>query len=119
MTARQHQVDLRELRVPAALMLGAGVARGFLAHPPGIACPLRTLTGVPCPLCGMTTSVTATTHLHLLAAASANPFGVVAVVVAIIVVAARTVDRISVPAWTAPALLALSWSFELLRFHVL
>src|SRR5206468_627592 len=100
-------------------MLGAGFARGFLAHPPGIPCPLRTLTGIPCPLCGMTTSVTDTMHAHLGTAAAANPAGILAVVFAVAVLVARSTQRVAVPAWVAPVLLALSWSFQLHRFNVL
>jgi hypothetical protein len=100
-------------------MLSAGFARGFMAHPPGIACPLRTLTGIPCPLCGMTTSVTATTHLHLGAAVAANPAGVLAVVIAIGVLFAGAADRVRVPALAAPTVLLVMWCFELARFRVL
>src|ERR1035438_8741256 len=40
----------------------------------GLPCPLRTLTGVPCPFCGMTTATVAITHGNWAAAAGANPF---------------------------------------------
>jgi hypothetical protein len=49
--------------VPAALT-------GYLwlkgAHPelPGFACPLRTLTGVPCPTCFLTRATAASLHAH-------------------------------------------------------
>ena len=114
-----RRVDLAGLRVPGALMLGAGFARGFLAHPPGIPCGLRMLTGIPCPLCGMTTSVTAATHLHLGTAAAANPFGILAVAVALVVVVLPRPLSIHVPAWSMGAALAASWLFELLRFRLL
>ena len=114
-----QEVAVRDLRMPAALMLGAGFARGFMAHPPGLACPLRTLTGIPCPLCGMTTSVTATTHLHLGAAMAANPAGVVAVIIAIGVLFAGAVERVRLPTLLAPVALLAMWCFELARFRVL
>ena len=41
------------LRVAALGLLAAGVAWNPPAHPP-LLCPLRTLTGIPCPFCGMT-----------------------------------------------------------------
>jgi hypothetical protein len=37
-------------------------------------CPLRMLTGVPCPLCGMTTAATGLASGDLGAALAANPF---------------------------------------------
>src|SRR5690348_365204 len=40
---------------------------------PGLPCPLRTLTGVPCPFCGMTTATVAISHGDWGNAAAANP----------------------------------------------
>ncbi|MEV5570465.1 DUF2752 domain-containing protein [Spirillospora sp. NPDC052269] len=40
-----------------AAMATAAVAAAWMhrAHDPGVICPLRTVTGIPCPLCGGTT----------------------------------------------------------------
>ena len=51
--------DARDLRISGGLMLGAAAVLPLLPIEPGFACPLRTWTGIPCPLCGMTTSVVA------------------------------------------------------------
>jgi hypothetical protein len=60
-----------------ARLLGAGVVAGGyvvpLAPDVGTVCPLRRLTGVPCPFCGMTTGVVSTVHGDLSAAIAANP----------------------------------------------
>ena len=42
----------------------------------GVLCPLRRLTGVPCPMCGSTTAVLHLAHAEPLAALIANPLGV-------------------------------------------
>jgi len=45
----------------------------------GTLCPLRRVTGVPCPFCGLTTGVVATTHGHLVPGLGANPLAPVLV----------------------------------------
>jgi hypothetical protein len=87
----------------------------------GPPCVLRALTGIPCPLCGMTTGVVATVHGHWLDAFAANPAApllVMAVVVAWVAwVFGRRLPRI--PAISGPAVvlpLGLLWLFELARF---
>lgn len=47
----------------------------------GPLCPLRRLTGIPCPACGSTTALAALATLHPLDALAANPFTVAAVAV--------------------------------------
>src|SRR5436305_9813874 len=99
-----------------ALLAGGALVASSGAHSP-LACPLRTLTGVPCPLCGMTTSVDATFHAHLGPALAANPAGVAAVASAVAVQFGR------VPAFATrrvvlfPVLVGM-WLFELHRFGV-
>lgn len=117
--AQRTTISTRALRLPAALMLGAGVARGFMAHPPGVPCPLRTLTGIPCPLCGMTTSVTASTHFHLGAALAANPAGLAATVIAAALLVVRGERQVELRSWIVPVALAAMWLFELFRFNIL
>jgi len=108
--------DLATLRVPAALMLALGAVLSRFPGHPGIACPLRTFTGVPCPACGMTTSVESTMRFDLAEAWSANPMGIVAIVVAVVVLVVRRPLRIAVPMAAVLGVLAAMWVFQLHRF---
>ena len=99
-------------------MLGAAATLPLLPGHPGIACPLRRLTGIPCPLCGMTTGVEQGVRLHLGRAFAANPGGLVALVAAVLLLVLRPA-RIRIPAALPPLALAGLWLFELHRFSIL
>jgi hypothetical protein len=122
-------------------MLAAGSAMVGAVYPAlvahtggqGLPCPLRTLTGVPCPFCGMTTATVAFTHGQWTAAAAANPL--VYLLAALCagttpVLAARLFGLAGPPRpWSAAArrrlgvavacLAGLSWLFQLHRFGFL
>lgn len=99
----------------------------------GLPCPLRSLTGVPCPFCGLTTATVALTHGRWYAAAAANPF--VYLLAALVagtapVLVARAAGWAPAPrpwseaarrriGWTALGLAVLSWLFQLYRFRFL
>jgi hypothetical protein len=112
-------VDLHDLRMAGALMLAGAALLPLLPGPDGLPCPLRSLTGIPCPLCGMTTSVTAAVHLDPVAALSANPAGLVAVLVAVGVVVFRRRRQVTMPLWVAPVVLVLMELWQLARFGLL
>ncbi len=69
----------------AALILGIGA----LWTPSGsvVVCPLLLLTGLPCPTCGITRSVSATLHGQLSEALRFHPLGPVVVLLAVVVLA--------------------------------
>lgn len=115
---RRLELDPADLRSATAVMLGAGVLLPLLPGHPGLACPLRRLTGIPCPLCGMTTSVEDSARLHFHAALAANPGGLLAVAVAIALLVLRP-KRLLIPTVLPPLVLAAMWVFELHRFSVL
>ena len=112
----------------------AGAAVAYQAAMGGaglwLPCPLRTLTGVPCPLCGMTTAATALATGDLGAAVAANPFALLLAgftLVMAVVMAARALGRLDPAAqwpasrrrqsyWVAGVLAAASWAFQLHRF---
>jgi hypothetical protein len=114
---RRLELDPADLRSAGALLLGAGAILPLLPGHPGFACPLRRLTGIPCPLCGMTTSVESTLRLHFHAALAANPAGLLAVAIAICLLAVRP-RRLVIPTSLPPLALAGMWLFELHRFSV-
>jgi hypothetical protein len=116
---------------------GLGAAAASFAYPTvsratGLAlpCPLRTLTGVPCPLCGMTTAATSLAAGDLGAALAANPFVLLLAGLTLAMaglMAARALGWAGPPArwpaarrrrawWAAGLLAAASWAFQLHRF---
>lgn len=111
--------DPADMRGAAIAMLAAGVALPFLPGHAALPCPLRTLTGVPCPLCGMTTSVEGTVHGHLLSALQANPAGPFAVLAAIALLVRRPTGPLRMPTAVVVMLLLGLWIFELHRFSLI
>ncbi|MEL6348687.1 MAG: DUF2752 domain-containing protein [Myxococcota bacterium] len=72
------------LFVPSATVLG--IALSLTPDPAGLGthrqlglggCTILTMTGVPCPMCGMTTTFTHLAHLHLWEGVVNQPFGLV------------------------------------------
>jgi len=122
-------------------MFGAGAAPVGALYPflmahtggQGVPCPLRTLTGVPCPFCGMTTATVAIIHGNWAAAAATNPFAYLAAALVVgtaPVLVARAAGQAPLPRpWSEWArrrigrvmagLVALSWLFQLRRYGFL
>ena len=116
---RTTELEVRDLRVAGAAMLGAAAVLPLLPGAPGLVCPLRALTGVPCPLCGMTTSVEATAHGHLLEALRANPAGPFAVLAALGLLVRRPPRALRVPTIAVAGVVLGLWIFELHRFSLI
>jgi len=115
---RPIEVSGRDAVTGSLVLLAAGLALPLLDHPPSLPCPLRTLTGTPCPLCGMTTGVEETLHGHPLQAAAANPCAPVLVAAAVYALARRPAG-VRIPGWLAALAVCAAWVFELGRFGVL
>jgi glycerol-3-phosphate acyltransferase PlsY len=122
-------------------LLGAGAAAigavypAIMAHTggQGIPCPLRAITGVPCPFCGLTTATVALAHGQWSTAVATSPLTcLIAVMVAgtAPMLAARIAGLISLPRQVSPrtrrrvivavsVIVGLNWLFELHRYGLI
>jgi Protein of unknown function (DUF2752) len=117
--ASSTTIDVSDARGAALAMLAAAASLPLLPGHAGLPCPLRTLTGVPCPLCGMTTSVEAAVHGQVLSALRANPAGPFAVLAALALLVRRPTAPFRIPTVAVVALLLGLWIFELHRFSLI
>ena len=82
-------------------------------HPP-LACPLRTLTGIPCPFCGMTRACVAAVHGHLGTSLSFNPAGILVVLLAVTaLLRPQLLVRARPPIWLISAGLGVLWLWNI------
>jgi hypothetical protein len=134
-------VVLRNFSVPERLAgFGVAVAVAAVVWPVatsatglGLPCPLRAITGVPCPVCGMTTAAVALVHGHPGVAFAANPaiFGLAALTVAVLpLIGLRAAGVLASPrpwsvarrrqlGWVMAFLAAVSWAFQLHRLGLI
>ena len=110
-------------RLALAAVCSLGAAWIHEHHDPGALCPLRRLTGVPCPMCGSTTVFMEAGAGHWTEALTANPLTVLAFLV-FLASPLLLIDPIA--SWVRlptrrrniglGVLLALSWVWQLHRF---
>jgi hypothetical protein len=100
-------IQLRNVRYAGAALLGAALVWPALPVHPPYTCPLRTVTGIPCPMCGMTRAVVAAVHGDFAASLRYNPAGILVVLLAVIAVIGLRSRSVRLPAWTPAALVVL------------
>ncbi|MGQ0824413.1 MAG: DUF2752 domain-containing protein [Actinomycetota bacterium] len=105
----------RELRLAAGTMIGSAAVWPLLPLHPSLACPLRTTTGIPCPMCGMTRAVVAAAHGDVGASLRYNPVGIVVLALAVALVLAPSLARARwrVRPWAAVAAVGMLWAYNI------
>lgn len=104
----------RDLRVGAAALLGtAAVWSRLPVHPP-FACPLRSLTGIPCPLCGMTRACVAAAHGNFVSSLRFNPGGIFVMLLAVVLLVRPSwVSNVRPPTWAIWLTLGALWIWNI------
>jgi hypothetical protein len=109
--------DLSGLRLAGAGMLAVAVIRPMLPIEVVPPCPLRAVLGIPCPMCGMTRSVTSIIHGNLGHALTMQPAGFLVVALAVVLVLNwRMPSRIRIPIWVPVVLIGLMWTYNLWKY---
>lgn len=107
-------------------MVAAGAGWARFGDPDIVLCPMRALTGVPCPFCGMSTSTLAAVRGDVVGSIAANPAGPVLLAVVALAFVPRLVSgphvggafsrwepRLRFAPWAA---LPLLWLWQLARY---
>jgi Protein of unknown function (DUF2752) len=110
------EVELRPLRVAGLALVPAALLLTALPVDPVPPCPLRTLTGIPCPLCGSTRGVIAAVHGDLGRAFTLNPASLMVLAIAAMLVVAWRIERVRIPVWTIVAVFAVLWTYQLFKY---
>jgi hypothetical protein len=114
--ARTVTMRARELRVMGAGMLAVAAVRPLIPIETGPPCPLRLITGIPCPLCGMTRGVTAVVHGDFAYALLMNPAAYLAVAVALLLIVQWRVKQFVIPLWIITGVLGVMWIWQIYKF---
>ena len=107
---------LRWLVVGCVGLAAVGFVLPFSPIPP---CPLLTITGVPCPLCGMTRSARAVMRFDLSSSMQYQPFGLLAFIGGLAILGmwalpkTRTVDIVRIPVALVVVLVSASWIWNI------
>jgi hypothetical protein len=112
--AVQPRSRARELRIGAAALVSAAAIWPALPLHPPLACPMRAITGIPCPVCGMTRACVAAVHGHLGASLTFNPAGVLVMLIAgIALIRPVWLVRAKPPLWLMIGALGALWLWNI------
>jgi Protein of unknown function (DUF2752) len=107
-------VRQRDVRIGGVALVGLAAAWKQLPVHPSFHCPLRTLTGVPCPFCGMTRACIAAAHGHIGQSLAYNPGGILVFVAAIVLIVRPSwLRRVRVPLWTVGIAVGALWLWNI------
>jgi len=107
-------VRQRDVRIGGVALVGLAAAWKQLPVHPSFHCPLRTLTGVPCPFCGMTRACIAAAHGHIGQSLAYNPGGILVFVAAIVLIVRPSwLRRVRVPLWTVWIAVGALWLWNI------
>jgi len=110
------EIELAPLRTAGIFLVPAAIVLSVSPVDPVPPCPLRTLTGIPCPLCGSTRGVIAAVHGHIGHALALNPASIGVLILALLMVAGWRVERIRIPVWVIITVFAVLWSYQLFKY---
>jgi hypothetical protein len=102
----------RNVRLGLVAVAGSAIVYPIIPFHPTV-CPLFATTGIPCPLCGMTRSVSAAVHGNILQSLSYNPAGIAFIALAIYAFFRPEVVRAKPPIWLAAVVLGALWIWNI------
>jgi hypothetical protein len=104
----------RDVRIGAAALVGAAATLPLLPVHVAFVCPLRALTGIPCPLCGMTRACITAVHGHFGASLAFNPGGLLVVLLALTaLIRPQWLMRARPPTWMMIGALGALWFWNI------
>jgi hypothetical protein len=104
----------RDLRLAMGGLIGVALVWPLSPVHPPLTCPLRRLTGIPCPLCGMTRSVVAAAHGHIVQSLSFNPLGIAVLALAIVALVRPSILHGRMPpTWLLMTVLGALWIWNI------
>ena len=110
------EIELQPLRFAGLALVPAAIFLSVSPVDPVPPCPLRTLTGIPCPLCGSTRGVIAAVHGNIGHALALNPASIGVIVLALLIVLGWRVERVRIPVWGIVAVFAVLWSYQMFKY---
>jgi len=108
--------DLREVRIAGAAMLGVAAVRPLVPFEFVPPCPLKTVTGIPCPMCGMTRGVTSLVHGDFAHALLMNPASYLAVALAVLLLVQWRTKRVVIPVWLIVTVMGVMWTWQIFKY---